>query len=80
MAKDVLIDSHVSERQCEQAIKALLGHELKIQFEKEENELLPGQVQHIWLMVAVKKIYPERRIKPLKMQVFQLANFALIDG
>ena len=68
------IDSHVSVEQAEKAINALHKHALK-QKEKEEEELLPGKEQNIWLVIGVKKIYPEGKLKPFRMYVF---NFSFI--
>lgn len=68
--KDILIDSHVSLRQCKLAIDALHAHCLKLEEKAAETELLPGKEQFIWLQVAVKKMQPEKKIKPFKMCVF----------
>ena len=70
MAEDVLIDSKVSTAQCKLAVDALLKHALAHQAAKEQNELLPDRTeQYIWLVVAVKKMFPERKLKPFKMYV-----------
>jgi ribosome biogenesis protein UTP30 len=61
------IDSHVSVKQAQLAINALHKHALKVQKEKEESELLPGKEQNIWLVIGVKKIYPEGKLKPFKV-------------
>jgi ribosome biogenesis protein UTP30 len=66
MAED-LIDSHVSLEQAQKAINALHKHAKKRQEEREETELLPGKEQNVWLVVGVKKIYPEGKLKPFKM-------------
>ena len=67
---DVLIDSKVSTAQCKLAVDALLKHALAHQAAKEQNELLPDRTeQYIWLVVAVKKMFPERKLKPFKMCV-----------
>lgn len=69
-AEDVLIDSRVSTTQCKLAVDALLKHALAHQAAKEQNELLPDRTeQYIWLVVAVKKMFPERKLKPFKMCV-----------
>ena len=68
-AKTVLIDSHVSLRQCKLAVDALHAHLLKKEQTAAETELLPGKEQHIWLQVAVKKMQPEKKLKPSKMWV-----------
>ena len=71
--EDVLIDSRVSTTQCKLAVDALLKHALAHQAAKEQNELLPDRVeQYIWLVVAVKKMFPERKLRPFKMYVHSL--------
>jgi ribosome biogenesis protein UTP30 len=68
--EDVLIDSKVSTAQCKLAVDALLKHALAHQATKEQNELLPDRTeQYVWLIVAVKKMFPERKLKPFKMCV-----------
>ena len=69
MPKDVLIDTHVSLKQCRQAVEALHSHELKKKEKFEETQLLPGKEQHIWLNVTVKQIPVHYKLKPLKMYV-----------
>jgi ribosome biogenesis protein UTP30 len=69
MAKDELIDDRVSLAQCKKAVEALHKHASEKQAEKEQNELLPGKEQNIWLNVTVKKIHAERKFKPAKMYV-----------
>ncbi|KAF9651657.1 ribosomal protein L1, partial [Thelephora ganbajun] len=67
-AEDILIDSKVSTAQCKLAVVALLKHALSHQAAKEQNELLPDRTeQHIWLVVAVKKMFPERKLKPFRI-------------
>ena len=69
MSKDELIDSHVSLKQCRQAVEALHSHELKKKEKFEETQLLPGKDQHIWLNVTVKQIPAGHKLKPVKMYV-----------
>jgi ribosome biogenesis protein UTP30 len=69
MAKGQLIDSHVSLDQCKLAVEALHSNQTKLLEKKAETELLPGKDQHIWLVLAVKKIHPENKLKPFKMCV-----------
>ena len=69
MSKDVLIDTHVSLKQCRQAVEALHSHELKKKEKSDETQLLPGKEQHIWLNVTVKQIPIHYKLKPLKMYV-----------
>ena len=68
--EDVLIDSKVSAAQCKLAVDALLEHALAHRAAKEQNELLPDRTEHyVWLVVSVKKMFPERKLKPFKMYV-----------
>jgi hypothetical protein len=76
-AKAVLIDSHVSLHQCKLAIDALHAHSLKKEQTAAETELLPGKEQHIWLQVAIKKMQPEKKLKPFKMWVSIVCYAAL---
>ncbi|KAF8743752.1 hypothetical protein AX14_000720 [Amanita brunnescens Koide BX004] len=69
MAKDELIDTHVYLQQCEKAIKALHSHQTKKQAELQENELLPGKEEHIWLNVTVKRVSPTLKIKPVRIPI-----------
>ena len=69
MSKDVLIDTHVSLKQCRQAVEVLHSHELKKKEKSDETQLLPGKEQHIWLNVTVKQIPIHYKLKPLKMYV-----------
>jgi ribosome biogenesis protein UTP30 len=83
MAKDKLIDSRVSVKQCSLAVEALYSHELKKKQEQQENELLGPKEIYIWLVVAVKKMYPERKVKPFSMCVnwYSMShNSVLMDG
>lgn len=69
-SEDTLIDSQVSTAQCKLAIDALLEHALAHRAAKEQSELLPDRTeQYIWLVVTVKKVFPERKVKPFKMCV-----------
>lgn len=67
MAKDELIDSHVSIEQCKKAVDALTKHALKVAKEKAEKELIPGKEENIWLVLSVKKTTVEKKLKPFKM-------------
>ncbi|KDN43998.1 hypothetical protein RSAG8_05730, partial [Rhizoctonia solani AG-8 WAC10335] len=64
-----LIDSHVSTKQAKLAIDALLKHNKKHQAEKEDSELLGAKEEVVWLNVAVKKAYPEKRLKPFSIPI-----------
>ncbi|KAH7913958.1 ribosomal protein L1p/L10e family-domain-containing protein [Hygrophoropsis aurantiaca] len=75
MAKTELIDSHVSVKQCKLAVESLHAYASKKEKEKEDNELLPGNEQHIWLQIAVKKMHTESKIKPHKIPL----KYPLVD-
>jgi ribosome biogenesis protein UTP30 len=77
MAKDELVDAHVSLQQCEKAIKALHSHQTKKHAEMQENELLPGKEEYIWLNVTVKRVSPTLKIKPVRMLV-SVSNLVLL--
>jgi ribosome biogenesis protein UTP30 len=62
-----LIDDHVSAKQCSRAIAALVEYALKQQQKREENELLPGKEENIWLQIAVKEVHAEAKLKPHRM-------------
>jgi hypothetical protein len=69
MAQNELIDSNISLRQCQLAVEALHSHQTKVQEKQAESQLLLGKEQHVWLVLAVKKIHPEKNLKPFKMYV-----------
>lgn len=62
-----LIDSHVSVKQAKLAIDALLKHNEKHQAEKEEKDLLGSREEVVWLGVTVKKVHPEKKLKPFSI-------------
>lgn len=64
-----LIDGRVSVKQCRHAVTALMEYAVKQQEKREENELLPGKEENIWLQIAVKVIHGEAKLKPHKMYV-----------
>jgi ribosome biogenesis protein UTP30 len=64
-----LIDDHVSAKQSGRAVTTLMEHALKQQQKREENELLPGKEENIWLQIAVKEVHAEAKLKPHKMFV-----------
>jgi ribosome biogenesis protein UTP30 len=64
-----LIDGHVSVKQCKLAVTALIEYALKQQQRREENELLPGKEEHIWLQISVKRVHAEAKLKPRRMCV-----------
>ncbi|KAI6027455.1 ribosomal protein L1p/L10e family-domain-containing protein [Pisolithus microcarpus] len=67
MAKTELIDGHVSLKQCKRAVTALHDYATKKEKEREENELLPGKDQHVWLQITVKKMQPTQKLKPIRI-------------
>jgi hypothetical protein len=67
MAVADTIDGHVSTAQCAKAIDALLKHGHAHQEKLAEHELLPGSEPHVWLVLAVKRMQPEKKLKPFKM-------------
>jgi ribosome biogenesis protein UTP30 len=64
-----LIDAHLSTSQSQLAINALLKHSQKAKEKNEERELLGGREEAIWLVVAVKRMHPEKKLKPYTMCV-----------
>jgi hypothetical protein len=64
-----LIDDHVSVKQCRHAVTALMEYVLKEKQKREENELLPGKEENIWLQIAVKEVHAEAKLKPHRMCV-----------
>ncbi|KAJ7644470.1 ribosomal protein L1p/L10e family-domain-containing protein [Roridomyces roridus] len=69
MAKESLIDDHVSVPQCKRAIDAIHAHHSKHTEKQRETELLPGKEQNLWLQVTVKKISSVHRFKPVKIPI-----------
>ena len=67
MPQDTLIDDRVSEKQAKLAVDALHKHAMKKQKEQEDTELLGAREEWVWLVVAVKKSYPEKTLKPFRM-------------
>jgi len=66
MAKTELIDSHVSVKQCTRAVHALHAYASQKQKEQEETDLLANE-QYVWVQIAVKRMHPEKKIKPFRM-------------
>lgn len=75
MAQGKLIDEHVSEKQCKMAVDALLDHALKAQQKKQDTELLADKEQNVWLVVTVKQMHPEKKLKPHRMCVISICCF-----
>lgn len=76
---DTLIDSHVSNAQSELAFKALIAHAVKHSEKQAEKDLLAGggrggREDNVWLQVAVKTLYPEKKLKPHKMCVYSVSR------
>ncbi len=67
ISPDELVGDHVSLAQCKKAVVALRDYALKVAKEKEETELISGKEENIWLVLAVKKTQPEKKLKPFKM-------------
>lgn len=66
---DTLIDDHVSRKQADLAVTALLDHIKKVHAKRDEKELLGAPEEHIWLVLATKRMHPEKKLKPFKMCV-----------
>ena len=76
MAKDTLIDKHVSTKQCEKAIEALLKYTQKRRAEEDESTLFRDEEQAIWLVIALKQMQPTgHKLKPHRM--YALADFCI---
>ncbi|CAL1713526.1 unnamed protein product [Somion occarium] len=69
MAVTELIDEHVSTKQCDLAVNALLKHAQKAQEKMQDSELLGGREQHVWLVVTVKKMQQEKKLKPRRIPI-----------
>ncbi|PCH40426.1 ribosomal protein L1 [Wolfiporia cocos MD-104 SS10] len=69
MAKEALVDNHVSLKQCDLAVNALLKHVSKVQEQRAERELLPGKEQNVWLVITVKHMHPEKKLMPARIPV-----------
>ncbi|GJJ15619.1 hypothetical protein Clacol_009897 [Clathrus columnatus] len=70
-----LIDGHVSADQSKKAVVALMKY-TRSKLEKEaETELLPANEQHVWLVLAVKKMQPLKKLKPHKIPL----KYPLVD-
>jgi len=88
MAKDTVIDKHVSKKQCERAIEALLTFTQKRRAEEDESTLFRDEEKAIWLVIALKQMQPNAyKLKPHRMYVFSnslhyphraLANVSLV--
>lgn len=79
IAKDALIDAHVSTQQCQRAVDALLKHALAHEEKRAEHELLPGKEQNVWLQFTVKKMQAEKKLKPVKMCAIVFILFSIAD-
>ncbi|KAI9436755.1 ribosomal protein L1p/L10e family-domain-containing protein [Lactarius indigo] len=72
---DELVDGHVSVKQCKRAVTALMEYALKQQQKREENELLSGKEECIWLQISVKRVHTEAKLKPRRIPV----KYPLVD-
>ena len=62
-----LIDEHVSETQLKKAVDALLKYSTTKKAKSDEEDLLGATDEHIWIVLAVKKSHPEKKLKPFAM-------------
>lgn len=70
MARDTLIDKHVSTKLCEKAIEALLKYTQKRRAEEDESTLFRDEEQAIWLVIGLKQMQPNAyKLKPHRMCV-----------
>ncbi|KZO96501.1 ribosomal protein L1 [Calocera viscosa TUFC12733] len=67
MVAQLLIEDRVSQKQALTAAKALLTHTSKHREELEEQNLLPPKEDHVWLVVATKRIPRSFKVKPIKI-------------
>lgn len=71
MAKDTLIDKHVSMKQCEKAIEALHKYTQKRRAEEDESSLFRDEEKGVWLVIALKQMQPnDYKLKPHRMYAF----------
>ena len=79
MAKDTLIDKHVSMKQCEKAIEALLKYTQKRRAEEDESSLFRDEEKALWLVIALKQMQPnDYKLKPHRM--YTLATLFILGG
>jgi ribosome biogenesis protein UTP30 len=52
-----------------------MGYALNQQQKREENELLPGKEEYIWLQISVKRVHAEAKLKPRRIPV----KYPLVD-
>ncbi|KAH8085941.1 ribosomal protein L1p/L10e family-domain-containing protein [Cristinia sonorae] len=64
-----LIDEHVSVEQSQRALDALLKHVAKHREAKAETQLFEGKEQNVWLLLTVKQMQPEKKLKPAKLPI-----------
>jgi ribosome biogenesis protein UTP30 len=64
-----LIDDHVAVATVERAVHALITHIRKSESEQNETELLGAKEDYVWLVLATKRMSPEKRLKPHRMFV-----------
>lgn len=63
------LDEHVSVAAVEKAVSALLSHVEKTRNDQDESELLGAREDFVWLVVATKRMSPEKKLKPYRMCV-----------
>ncbi|CDZ97657.1 ribosomal protein l1 [Phaffia rhodozyma] len=66
--KKEVVPSKVSTAQATKAVNALFAHAEKERVKKESTQLL-SKDEFVWLVIATKKISPEKRVKPIKIQL-----------
>jgi ribosome biogenesis protein UTP30 len=64
---DEIIDGHVSKNQCSLAVNSLLKHAHAVKQRRDETQLLGAREEEVWLVVASKRMCPEKKLKPIKI-------------
>lgn len=64
---DTLIGEHVSSQAIERATSALCTYISKRRDQANEDELLGSREDFVWLVVSVKHMSPEKKLKPYRM-------------
>lgn len=67
-----LIDGHVSSQAAERAASALSSYISKLRDQANEDELLGAKEDFVWLVVSVKRMSPEKNMKPHRMSVYRV--------
>lgn len=69
-----LIDGHVSSQAAERAASALGSYISKVRDQANEDELLGAKEDFVWLVVSVKRMSPEKNMKPHRMSVYYVCQ------